>query len=71
MQQGPAALRGMGSKDVYTKINFTGMGWVGGTIGDYRFTIACVTAKGVVFFIVAGPESATAKNHEDYIEGGM
>jgi hypothetical protein len=71
MQQGQATLRNMGSKDVFTSINFTGMGWIGGTIGDYRFTIVCITAKDVVVFNVAGPDGATVENHRKSVVDGM
>jgi len=71
MQRGEATLREMGSKDVHKDINFTGMGWLNGSIGDYRLSIACITAKDVVVFNGAGPDFAAAKNYIEYVRNGM
>ena len=71
MQRGEATLREMGSKDVLTNINFTGMGWIVGTIGDYRLSIACITAKDVIVFNVAGPDRAAAQNYSNYVQNEM
>jgi len=71
MQRGEAALRAMGSADVWTHINFTGMGWIGGTIAGYSFRIACITAKDVIVFNVAGPVAAAAHNYTKSIRDGM
>lgn len=71
MQRAQTILRNEGSKDVALTTNFSGMGWVTGSLGDYRITIACATFKGTVFFAVAGTDFATADNYMRDINGKM
>jgi hypothetical protein len=36
---------------------------VGGTYGDYVAQVTCITTKGVIFVVVAGPDGVTVNDH--------
>jgi hypothetical protein len=68
VQRGEAAFGRAGAQNVRTAVNFPGMAWISGSIGEYSITVACVTAKDVIMFYGAGPQDPNNKSI-DYLKG--
>lgn len=58
MQRAAAAMRDAGFMNIQTLATA-----VGGTYGDFNGQITCITPKGLVVVIVAGPDNKTALDH--------
>jgi hypothetical protein len=67
MQQAMKAVTQAGGQDVVRKIGAPDLGWVDAHFGDYAARIDCLIYRGMVVFMVAGPNAQRAASYQDQI----
>ncbi len=58
MQRGESALQAYGAENVQ-RLNTA----ISGTYGDFTVMVVCITTKGLILVMVAGPDATTGANH--------
>jgi len=67
MERATRAMRRVGGENITTRSPGPDLGWVDGYIGNYSARIDCLTYRGMVVIMVAGPNGETARIYEDQL----
>jgi hypothetical protein len=67
MQLATKAMTQAGGQDVVQKTGGPDLGWVDGHFGDYVARIDCLSFRGMVVFMVSGPNAQRAAAYQDQI----
>jgi hypothetical protein len=67
MQLAMTAMTKAGGQDVVQKTGGPDLGWVDAHFGDYAARIDCLIFRGMVMFMVSGPDAQRAAAYQDQI----
>jgi hypothetical protein len=71
MQRAAKALQELGIHDLRQKTVESGVGFVGGVLGDYYVEVMCLTSKAAVVTLVTGDDYNIADKYRQQVDASM